>query len=58
MAKTSHDSIFLASPRFCDMAELKTSLEAICTASCERRPEEVLLLLKQLVPEFEHAKNL
>ncbi len=58
MAKTSHDSIFLASPRFCDMTELKTNLEAICTASSKRKPEEVLLLLKQLVPEFEHAKNL
>ena len=58
MAKTSHESIFLASPRFCDMEQLRASLEALFAACRTRDAEEALSLLKQLVPEFEHAKNL
>ena len=57
-AKTSHESIFLASPRFCDMAHLRSSFEALFAACKARNDEEALSLLKQLVPEFEHAKNL
>jgi O-antigen biosynthesis protein WbqV len=57
MAKTSHDSIFLAAPRTCDMAELKTALDALFATCVERKAEHALSLLKQLVPEFEHAKH-
>ncbi|NBX03110.1 MAG: polysaccharide biosynthesis protein [Alphaproteobacteria bacterium] len=58
LAKTSHDSILLASPRFCDMEQLRTSFEALLHSASHRSAEEALSLLKQLVPEFAHAKNL
>jgi len=50
--KTAHESIFLASPRFTDMASLRKTLEALFVACHERKTGEALSLLKRLVPEF------
>jgi len=51
--KTSHESIFLASPRFTDMATLRKALDQLYVLSVERRTDEALNLLKQMVPEFQ-----
>jgi O-antigen biosynthesis protein WbqV len=58
LAKTAHESILLASPRFCDMKQLRADLEALFSAASGRKRDEALTLLKQLVPEFAHAKNI
>ncbi len=50
--KTAHESIFLASPRFTDMAVLRPALDALLLASGERKTAEALALLKRMVPEF------
>ena len=51
--KTTHDSIFLASPRFTDMAILRKSLDELFVLCAERKTDEALQLLKKLVPEFQ-----
>jgi FlaA1/EpsC-like NDP-sugar epimerase len=56
-AKTSHASIFLASPRFTDMQKLAPALESLVAACKARHAEKALGLLKELVPEFSHAPN-
>lgn len=55
--KTTHESIFLASPRFTDMATLKKALDPLFTACIERRRDEALALLRKLVPEFKPAST-
>lgn len=57
-AKTSHDSIFLASPRGCDLGELRSQLAHLFTLCESRKAADALSHLKQLVPEFSHAENL
>lgn len=54
-ARTSHDSILLASPRTVDMGALSSQLEQLFTQCASREAENALSLLKQLVPEFKHA---
>lgn len=51
-AKTSHESILLASARFTDLAALRTGLDALYAACNERKAGEALALLKKLVPEY------
>jgi O-antigen biosynthesis protein WbqV len=51
--KTSHESIFLASPRAADMAQLRKALDELFIASIERKTDEALAMLKRLVPEFQ-----
>ena len=51
--KTGHESIFLASPRFTDMATLCNGLEQLGNASTQRKTQEALAILKRLVPEFQ-----
>ncbi|MDE3059434.1 MAG: polysaccharide biosynthesis protein [Pseudomonadota bacterium] len=51
--KTTHESIFLASPHFPDMAILRKSLETLRQACLDRRSGEALDLLKKLVPELQ-----
>ena len=51
--KTSHESIFLASPRFTDMATLRKALDQLFVLCSERKTHEALAMLKQLVPEFQ-----
>lgn len=51
--RTSHESIFLASPRLHDMAELRRGLERLWHWATERNPAEALAVLKELVPEFQ-----
>jgi len=51
--KTSHQSIFLASPRFADLASLRKALDQLFMLCNERKTVEALALLKQLVPEFQ-----
>jgi FlaA1/EpsC-like NDP-sugar epimerase len=51
--KTSHESIFLASPRSCDMEHLRRSLDQLWVLCSERKTNEALQLLKTLVPEFQ-----
>ncbi len=50
--KTAHEGIFLASPRFTDMATLKKALDSLFGYCIERRTDEALGMLKKLVPEF------
>jgi len=50
--KTTHEGIFLASPRATDMAILRKGMERLFIASAERKTPEALALLKQMVPEF------
>ena len=52
VAKTAHDSISLASPRYTDMNSLRKALETLYVYCSERKTEEALALLRQLVPEF------
>jgi FlaA1/EpsC-like NDP-sugar epimerase len=52
VVKTSHDSISLASPRFTDMNALRKGLDTLYVYCAERKTDEALALLKQLVPEF------
>ncbi len=52
VVKTRHESISLASPRFADMNSLRKSLDTLYVYCSERKTEEALALLKQLVPEF------
>ncbi len=54
VAKTSHSSIFLASPRGCDISSLRASLESLWNAASTRHTQETLNTLKELVPEFNH----
>lgn len=51
--RTTHESIFLASPRFTDLATLRKSLEVLYNACSERKSHEAVTLLKKLVPEFQ-----
>ena len=51
--KTTHESIFLASPRFTDMAVLRKSLDQLFVVCAQRKTDEALNLLKKLVPEFQ-----
>jgi O-antigen biosynthesis protein WbqV len=51
--KTSHESIFLASPRFTDMAVLRKALDQLFVLCTERKTDEALAMLKRLVPEFQ-----
>lgn len=53
--RTTHESIFLSQPRFTDMAHLCASFEKLYSAASERRTDEALALLKELVPEFKAA---
>jgi FlaA1/EpsC-like NDP-sugar epimerase len=53
--KTAHESIFLASPRPVDVAGLRKNLDKLAVACHERRTGDALELLKQLVPEMNHA---
>lgn len=50
--KTTHESIFIASPRAADMAQLRKALDKLIVACSERRTQEALATLKQIVPEF------
>ncbi len=50
--KTTHESIFLASPRFTDMATLRKALDPLFVACTERKTTDAIVLLKKLVPEF------
>jgi O-antigen biosynthesis protein WbqV len=50
--KTAHEGIFLASPRFTDMATLRQAFDPLFSVCAERKAAEALELLKQLVPEF------
>lgn len=50
---TAHESISLASPRFTDMNSLRKALDTLFVYCAERKTEEALALLKQLVPEFQ-----
>lgn len=50
--QTTHEGIFLASPRFTDMATLRKGLEKLFIASSERKTAEALAQLKLMVPEF------
>lgn len=52
VAKTQHESISLASPRFTDMTILRKSLDTLYGYCSERKTDEALALLKTLVPEF------
>src|SRR5690606_5516770 len=52
-AKTTHESIFLASPRFTDMATLRKALDPLFLACTERKSSDAIRLLKKLVPEFQ-----
>lgn len=52
-AKTAHASIFLASPRFANLATLQQALALLLTACHERRTLDALSMLKRLVPEFQ-----
>jgi len=55
-AKTSHESIFLASPRSSDLDELSPKLDALLAACTHRQAAKALAMLKELVPEFQHAE--
>ncbi len=57
-AKTSHDSIFLASPHFTDLESLEGGLTRLLEACRQRSAPEVRKILKTLVPEFEPAIRL
>lgn len=50
--KTAHESIYLASPGFVDIAILRAGLEKLVTACRERKTAEAKQMLKGLVPEF------
>jgi O-antigen biosynthesis protein WbqV len=50
--KTTHEGIFLASPRFTDMATLRKGLEKLFVAATERKTSDALAQLKLMVPEF------
>jgi FlaA1/EpsC-like NDP-sugar epimerase len=52
IVRTSHTSIFLASPRSSDIEALRKAFESLHLAARERQPQEALSLLKSLVPEF------
>jgi FlaA1/EpsC-like NDP-sugar epimerase len=52
--KTTHDNIFLASPRSMDLAALQGELDTLLAACHARNTGEVLALLKRLVPDFNH----
>ena len=51
--KTTHEGIFLASPRVTDMAVLRKGLEKLFAASSNRKTAEALAQLKLMVPEFQ-----
>jgi O-antigen biosynthesis protein WbqV len=55
--KTAHESIFLASPRFADMASLRRSIHELFLAASDRKTADTLELLKQLVPEFKPTSH-
>ncbi len=55
--KTSHEGIFLASPRTSDAASLRKGLDSLLAASGARKESEVRRILKELVPELEPALN-
>jgi len=50
--KTTHEGIFLASPRVTDMAILRKGLEKLFMACNERKTADALAQLKLMVPEF------
>ena len=50
--KTTHDGIFLASPRVADMAALRKGLEKLYQLCTERKTADALAQLKHMVPEF------
>ena len=50
--KTTHDGIFLASPRLTDMDVLRKGLEKLFIVATERKSPEALAQLKLMVPEF------
>jgi len=50
--KTAHEAIFIASPRAADMASLRKALDKLIVACVERKTQEALATLKQIVPEF------
>jgi len=50
--KTTHEGIFIASPRFTDMATLRKGLETLLVTSSQRKAPEALAQLKLMVPEF------
>ena len=54
-AKTSHDSIFLASPSVAEMEALCAGLSQLKDAALKRDEKEVRNLLKTLVPEYQPA---
>lgn len=54
--KTSHEVIFLASPRQTDLQTLKKSFASLYEACNLRTPNAALELLKKLVPEFTARK--
>ncbi len=51
--KTPHSSIFLASSRVCVYSELNAALEKLKAASLARNRAQAVMLLKNLVPEFQ-----
>ena len=54
VVRTEHQSIFLASPRACELASLRNALKALLTAAENRDKQAALAQLKTLVPEFTH----
>ena len=52
--RTPHPGLLVATPRVQDAAAVGRALDAINDACRDNRPDEALLLLKRLVPEFEH----
>ena len=50
--KTTHDGIFLASPRVTDMVTLRKGLEKLYDLCTERKTADALVQLKHMVPEF------
>ena len=52
--RTTHPGLLVATPRVQDAGAVGRTLDAIDGACRGNRPDEALLLLKRLVPEFEH----
>lgn len=52
IVKTDHASISLASPRYTDMQALRASLDMLYSCCSDRKTDQALNMLRQLVPEF------
>lgn len=53
VAKTSHESLWLAAPRKADLQALETSLALLREACARMQPAHAIALLKTLVPEYQ-----